>query len=97
MPTVAELAEITKRIIARDGFSTYLPTAIYPERNEIVVLEGAPDVDDLEEIAVEWAAGKATEGEEFLVAFKKLPTRFKVIRRHSGGQEDAEFEVAAGA
>jgi hypothetical protein len=96
MPTVAEFAEITKRIIARDGFSAYLPTAIYPARNEIVVLEGVPDIDDLEEISVGWAEGKAIDGEEFLVAFKKGPTRFKVVRRYSGLQEDAEFDVAVG-
>jgi hypothetical protein len=96
MQTLVEFAEITRRIIARDGLSAYMPTAIYPGRNEVAVLEGVPDVDDLEAIAVPWAAGKATEGEECLVAFKTGPNRFKVVRSHAGIQEDAEFGVVVG-
>ena len=96
MLTLVEFAEITKRIIARDGFSAYIPTAVYPDRNEVVVLESVPDGDDLEAVAVRWAEGKATDGEEFLVAFKKGPNRFKVVRRHAGVHEDAEFDVAVG-
>jgi hypothetical protein len=61
MVTLADFAQITRRIIARDGFSGYLPTALYPDRKEVVVLEGATEGGDLEAISVQWAAaGRST-------------------------------------
>jgi hypothetical protein len=92
--TIEEFARITKRIIARDGFDGYLPTALYPGRKHVVVLEGVPPNSDLESIAVEWAAKGAVGDEEFLVAFKVGPNTFKVVRRHSRVQEERVFHVA---
>jgi len=93
MPTVEEFAKITKRVIAKDGFADYLPTALYPGRRHIVVLEGAPEDSNLEHIALKWASKSAIDNEEFLVAFKVEPTKFKVIRRFSGGQEEGVFDA----
>jgi hypothetical protein len=93
MPTVDEFARLTKKIIARDGFEDYLPTALYPSRRHIVVLEDVPEDADLEPIALEWAANGASAGEEFLVAFKIGSTTFKVIRRIGGSQEEAIFDI----
>jgi hypothetical protein len=94
MATVVESAKITRRVIARDGFDDYLPTALYPERDHMVVLEGVPGDVDLEPIATGWAADGAIGDEEYLVAFKVSPTQFKVIRRYSGGMEQGVFGVA---
>jgi hypothetical protein len=91
MPTIDEFARITRNVIARDGFDDYLPTALYPARTQVVVLEGVPEGVDVERIALDWAAEGAIDDEEFLVAFKVDPTRFKVIRRHSGRQEQGVF------
>jgi len=79
---LSTFAAITRRVIARDGFEGYLPTALYPERKHIVVLEGAPEERDLEAIALEFALANSLGTEEFLVAFKVSPTHFKVIRRN---------------
>jgi hypothetical protein len=93
MVTIDEFAKITRRIIARDGFDEYLPTALYPGRNHVVVLKGIPAGCDVEPIAVGWAANGAIGGEEFLVAFKVSSTAFKVIRRYPGGEEERVFDA----
>lgn len=96
MTTIDEFAKITSRVIARDGFDDYLPTAIYPERNHIVLLEGVLENVDLEPIATCWAAEGAIGDEEYLVAFKISSTQFKIIRRYLGRQEEGVFDVAHG-
>jgi hypothetical protein len=93
MATVEEFASITKKVIARDGFEDYLPTALYPRRRHLVVLEGVPDGADLEPIVMKWAIKDAIGDEEFLVAFKVGPNKFKVIRRYSGAQEEKVFNA----
>ncbi len=71
---------MTQRVIARDGFDGYLPTACYPRRREVVVLEGAPQGVTVEPELVAWAARRVEEGEEFLLAFKCDDSHFKVVR-----------------
>jgi hypothetical protein len=93
MATLEQFAKITRNVIAEDGFDGYLPTALYPERKHIVVLEGAPDDADLETIATRWASKGAIGDEEYLVAFKVGPRQFKVVRRYAGGQEEGVFDV----
>ena len=95
MATVDEFAKITKKVIARDGFGDYLPTAFYPRRKEVLVLEGAPKGAGLERIALSWAKKSAHGDEEFLVAFKVGPAKFKIIRRHAGRQEEKTFDVSS--
>jgi hypothetical protein len=82
------------RATQRGGFDDYLPTAFYPSRKEVLVLEGVPKAADLEPIVLSWARKSAYGDEEFLVAFKVGPTKFKVIRRHSGQQEEKTFDVS---
>ena len=93
VPTVEEFARITRKVIAHEGFDDYLPTALYPNRAHIAALEGVPARADLETIALEWAANGAIGDEEFLVAFKIGPTKFKVIRRNVGIHEEAVFDI----
>jgi hypothetical protein len=93
MATVEEFARITKSVITRDGFDGYLPTALYPNRKEVVVLEGVPDGTDLEPIVMKWAIKNAIADEEFLVAFKVGSNEFKVIRRKAGAHEEKVFNA----
>lgn len=78
--TPDQFAQMTQRIVARDGFDGYLPTACYPVRREVAVLEGMPNGVNVEAEAVAWAARRAEVGEEFLVAFKYDDAHFKVVR-----------------
>jgi hypothetical protein len=93
VPTVEEFARVTRNVIADEGFDDYLPTVLYPDRAHIAALEGVPAQEDLETIALEWAAHGAIGDEEFLVAFKIAPTKFKVIRRNGGSREEAVFDI----
>ncbi|HQS60017.1 MAG: hypothetical protein B7Y56_15895 [Gallionellales bacterium 35-53-114] len=94
MFTVEEFANMTMKIIANDGFDGYLPTAIYPARRNLVVLEGVPENSDIEHIAFKWASNGAIDDEEFLVAFKISSSSFKVIRQYEGVKEDGVFDVS---
>jgi hypothetical protein len=94
MVSVQEFAGITRRVIARDGFDDYLPTALYPARKHIVVLEDCPEGVDLEPIAVTWATKNAVANEEFLVAFKVDRESFKVVRVSDGERDEATFHVS---
>jgi hypothetical protein len=82
-----EFAELTRRVIERDGFEHYLPTACYPARAHFAVLTGVLRDDDIEEVSFEWATDAANDDEEFLVAFKVDADHFKVIRRTEAGME----------
>ena len=86
---------MTQRVIASDGFDEYLPTACYPQRRVLRVLEGTPNVVDLEAIALDWALAAAEGEEEVLVAFKVDSERFKVIRRASGQTEQCVYPAEA--
>ena len=68
--TLPEFARITRRAIASDGFGGYLPTAMYPDRREVIVLEGVPEDVNVESAARRWAFERAKDGEEVHVAFK---------------------------
>lgn len=77
--TIEQFARITKAVIAKDGFESYLPTALYLQRRHFAVLEGVPEAGDVESIAMAWAAKGRVGDEEFLVAFKTGPSAFKVV------------------
>lgn len=87
--TPDEFAETTQRVIAVDGFAGYQATAVFPARQEIRVLTGAPP-DLTEAKIVEWAAKQAVGSEEFLVAFKVDSSHFKIVRSAGGRQSDAK-------
>jgi hypothetical protein len=91
--SIASFAEITRRIIAEDGFAEYLPTVLYPERKHIMVLEGVPSSVDLESVSLDWAKSNAIDDEDFLVAFKVSNTQFKIIRRTGFSFEAEIFTV----
>lgn len=92
-PSIDSFAAITRRVIARDGFDTYLPTVLYPARREVLVLEGAPEGPDLENIGLRWAASGAEDSEDFLLAIKVDEQHFKVFHRSSHGIESRVFLV----
>jgi hypothetical protein len=89
--SVASFAAITRRVIARDGFESHLPTVLYPARREVLVLEGAPESGDLEAISLNWAQANAVGHEEFLLAFKVSSTQFKIVRRSGTSFETEVF------
>jgi hypothetical protein len=86
--TLEVFAEITRTVIASGGFADFLPTVLYPQRKQVMALEGVPRDADVDAIAVAWAADGAIGEEEFLVAFKISEHEFKIVRRLAG-----EFEV----
>ena len=95
-PTALEtFAEITRRVIRKDGFEGSLPTVLLPARREVRVLEGIPADVAHEEAALRWADGTAQPGEEYLVAFKVSPSQFKVVRRAGGVREEGLFDLDA--
>jgi len=49
--TLDNFVGITQRVIARDGFEGYLPTALYPARKHVVVLEDVPEGADMEAVS----------------------------------------------
>lgn len=91
--TPDQFAQMTYRVIADDGFSDYLPTAVFLGRREVAVLEGMPEDADPETEAVAWASARAQDGEEFLVAFKVDPSHFKIVRRFQGASESVLYRV----
>jgi hypothetical protein len=92
---IGSFAAMNQRLIASDGFDEYLPTACYPERRVLRVLEGVPSGLDLEHIAFDWAMDAAEGDEEVLVAFKVDSAHFKVIRRAQGQTEQGVFPAEA--
>lgn len=94
--TLDEFAKLTQRIIARDGFDGYLPTACFPERREIAVLEGVPTDANVEGAALQWARRKARADEEVLVAFKIDSSHFKIIRFKDPDRTEQVYEVPGG-
>ncbi|MCO5052544.1 MAG: hypothetical protein M9920_09590 [Verrucomicrobiae bacterium] len=91
-----DFAEITQRIIQKDGFDGFLPTLCLPERRHITVLEGVPDEKqpELRSISLAWAKDKATGEEEFLLAFREDSVSFRVIRSFRGELDERVFPVA---
>lgn len=89
-----DFAAMTKRVIVRDGFAGYQPTACFPERQHVAVLAGVPDSVEVERVALQWAASKAREDEEFLVAFKLDEQHFKIVRRSGSGLEHRVYSAS---
>jgi hypothetical protein len=89
--TLEEFAEVTRRAIARAEFKNSLPTACYPARRHLMVLEGFSTDLPPEDRVLKWASAAAGPNEEFLVAFRIDPGHFKVIRRVGPFSEDEVF------
>ena len=88
-------AAMTQRLIADDGFDEYLPTACYPERRVLRVLEGVPERVDLESVTLDWALEAREGDEEVLVAFKLDEAHFKIVRRAAGSTEEGVYPAVA--
>jgi len=82
---------MTQRVIADEGFDEHLPTACYPQRRVVRVLEDAPDAVDVESVALDWALAAAEGDEEVLVVFKIDSAHFKVIKRAAGRSEHGVY------
>ena len=91
--TLDEFAEMTRCVIAQDGFANYFPTACYPLRRHLLVLEGFTTNLPPDDRVLKWASASAQENEEFLVAFKVDAMHFKIIRRIGPYSEDEIFAV----
>lgn len=94
--TIDEFAAMTRRVIAADGFNGFLPTACYPDRQELAALQGLTAGADPEPAVLAWAANKAGRGEPYLVAFRTGPAEFTVVRVAGGVRESAVYRVPAG-
>jgi hypothetical protein len=92
--TLDEFAAITKRVIARDGFDEFQPTACFPSRREVKTLAGFPADIEPETPVLEWAAKSAGDAEEFLVAFKTDDGHFRVVRRVGTDSDAKTYAVA---
>lgn len=75
-----DFAVITRRVIAKEGFEEFQPTACYPERRELKSLAGLPADIDPKEAVLDWAFQGAVNDEEFLVAFKISDDCFRTVR-----------------
>ena len=91
--TIEEFAAITQRVIARDGFDDFLPTACYPVRRDIRTLQGLPADVEPEPAVLKWAAKHAGAAEEFLVAFKSGPSEFTIVRQEGGKRTAQKFQM----
>ena len=92
--TIEEFAAITRRVIDAEGFDEYLPTACYPGRAEVVVLEGLPPHIEPEPAVLRWAAKRAKPGELHLVAFRNGTGQFTVVGVQMPGCESEVFAIA---
>ena len=90
---ITAFAEITRRVIARDGFDGYLPTLCLPAQKHISVLEGIPTekLERVRDVAIAWAEKKASPDQEYFLAYKEDADRFRVVHRHSAGTEERLF------
>ena len=91
--TTKEFAVITRRVIAKEGFEEFQPTACYPERREVKSLAGLPADIDPKEPVLDWAFRGAVNDEEFLVAFKISDAHFRVIRRFDSAFQQDDYQV----
>ena len=91
--TIDEFAAITQRVIARDGFDEFMPTACYPERRDIRTLAGLPADVEPEPAVLNWAMKHAKPNEEILIAFKSRPSEFTIVRKEGDERESQSFKV----
>ncbi|GMV79068.1 MAG: hypothetical protein AMXMBFR7_02520 [Planctomycetota bacterium] len=91
-----DFAEITQRIIHKDGFAAFLPTLCLPEQKHISVLEGVPEEKqpEIRSIALAWARRHVGEQEEFLLAVREDGSSFRIIRCFCGEISERVFSVA---
>ena len=90
---IEHFALITRKIIARDGISSFLPTVLFPERDHIAVLEGLPSDADVPAVSRAWAKHLAQPEEPFLLAYRSGADNFAVLYSHSGVEQETHHGV----
>ena len=90
---IHSFAEVTYRVLQDTPLEKYIPTLCLPKRGEIQALQGVPSEEEerMRDIALSWAQSTARDDEEFLVAFRDGDGYFRIIRRASGGLQEALF------
>lgn len=91
--TTHEFAAITRRVIAKEGFEEFQPTACYPERREVKTLAGLPPNVHAEKAALDWAFRGADNDKEFLLAFKISDDCFRVVRWFDTSFQPADYPI----
>jgi hypothetical protein len=90
---IAAFAELTKQIIAGDGFEDYIPTLLLPARQLVMALEGIPADVDTEQAALKWAEKTAKPGEDYLLAYKINAKQFRIVHRQGKSRTQADFDA----
>ena len=90
---IPAFAEITYSVLKDTPLKDYIPTLCLPERSAILALQGIPEEEEprIRDIALDWAESTATEGEEYLVAYRDGDGYFRIIRRHEGLLKEALY------
>jgi hypothetical protein len=89
---IDDVVRVTRRIIERNGFDYFLPTACYPREALVTVLEGYPDDIVPSDVVHEWASSRAKDA-PYLVAFKVDARHFQVDSVIGNAKQSAVFEV----
>ncbi|MES3025340.1 MAG: hypothetical protein V4857_27510 [Pseudomonadota bacterium] len=80
--------EITNNVISEDGFEEFLPTLLFPDREEVIVLGDLPVADNHEQFAQEWIAKVVKPQENYLIAYRVDSKHFKVVANLDGVIEE---------
>jgi hypothetical protein len=93
--SIEDFAEITRRVIRKNGFDDFMPTLCLPEQKHITVLEGVPEGkrSEMRTISLELAQRRADRKEEFLLAFREDDSSFRIVRRFKGKIRERVFSV----
>jgi hypothetical protein len=81
---IEQFIAMTHRVIEEEGFGDYLPTLLLPQRQDVRVLDGIPEGNDIESQAKGWAERSVNEDQDFILAFKVDASHFKVVARIDG-------------
>lgn len=90
-----DFAEITQRVIRKEGFDGFLPTLCLPEQKHLTVLEGVPEgrPPEMRSLVLAWARRNAGDQQEFLVAFREGNLSFRIVRSLGGVLEERVFVI----
>ena len=94
--TVDDFIDAQQQLIAEGDFDGYLPTLWVetPGQVKVNVLMDAPDGEELETVAREWAQQMARK-HDYCLAFKADDSRLKVVARVGGVSSERIVPVTA--
>lgn len=90
---IKQFIAMTHRVIEEEGFEDYLPTLLLPQRQDVRVLDGIQEGDDIESQVMGWVERSVNEDEDFILAFKADASHFKVIARMDGISSESLCDV----